>query len=119
LLDEAHDVAFSSASRGATNVPAHTTQQFLSLRRCRCPDRLEVCSRPAAEPDIGVEPTSIWIGVKVQERLVTKVKVWAVAVATRHVHEAFDGAQRLEEFHMRHPSLVLNLIRDPVGQRGA
>lgn len=108
----------SSPSRGATNVSAHPTEQVLPLSRCRCPDRLEVCSRPA-ELDIGVAATPVRIGVEVQKRFVPQVKVWARAVAARHVDEAIDGAQRLDEFHMCHPFLVLDLFGDPLGQWGA
>lgn len=98
---------------------AHPTDQVLPLGRCRCPDRLEVCGRPAAELDISVKATSVRIGVEMQKRFVPQVKVWASAVAARHVHEAVDGAQRLDEFHMCHPLLVLDLFGDPLGQWGA
>jgi hypothetical protein len=49
---------------------AYTTEQVLPLGGCRCPDRLEVCSRPATELDIGIEAPAVWIDVKVQKRLV-------------------------------------------------
>lgn len=108
-----------SPSRGATNMYAHPTEQVLPLGGCRCPDRLEVCGRPAAELDIGVQSAPVRIRVEVQKRLVPQVKVWARAMAARHVHEAVEGAQRLDEFRMCHPLLVLDLFGDPLGQWGA
>src|SRR5260221_5512549 len=92
----------SSPSRGATNVSAHPTEQVLPLSRCRCPDRLEVCSRPA-KLDIGVAATPVRIGVEVQKPVVPQVKVWARAVAARHLDDAIDRAPRLHSLHMCHP----------------
>ncbi|MGH9919602.1 MAG: hypothetical protein ACRD6W_12150 [Nitrososphaerales archaeon] len=70
----------------------YATKQVLPLSRCRRPDRLEICSRPAAELDIGVEATPIWVGVEVQKRPMPEVKVWALAVTARHINEAVDTA---------------------------
>src|SRR5258707_15213422 len=97
----------SSPSRGATNVSAHPTEQVLPLSRCRCPDRLEVCS-PPAKLDIGVAATPVRIGVEVQKRFVPQGKVWARAVAARPVDDAIEGAQRPDEVHMWRPFLVLD-----------
>jgi len=48
---------------------AHTTEQVLPLSGCRCPDWLEVGCRAAAELDIGIQATAVWIGVEVQNGL--------------------------------------------------
>jgi hypothetical protein len=54
-----------------------------------------------------------------EEWLVPQMKVRAVAVVTRDIHQPVNGAQRLDEFCVCHPSLVLALSRDPLGERGA
>jgi len=46
------------------------------------------------------------------------MEVWAVAMTTCHVHESVGGAQRVDEFRMCHPALVLDFDRNPLGQRG-
>ncbi len=48
-----------------------------------------------------------------------QMKVRAVSVVTRDVHQPVNGAQRRDEFHMRHPALVHGLSRGSFGERGA
>ena len=109
----------SSASRCASYLFVHPTEQVLPLSGRRCPNWLEVCQRPTAKLDISVEATPVRTVMEMEEWLVPQMKVRAVAVVTRDVHKPVNGAQRLDEFCVCHPSLVFALSRDPLGERGA
>jgi hypothetical protein len=106
----------SSASRCASNLFAHTAEQVLSLGRRRCPNGLEVCQRPTAKLDIGVEATPVRRVMEMEEWLVPQMKVRAVALVTGDIHKPVNGPQRLDEFCVCHPSLVIALSRDPLGE---
>jgi hypothetical protein len=54
--------------------------------------------------------------MEMEEWLVPQMKVRAVALVTGDIHKPVNGAQRLDEFCVCHPSLVIALSRDPLGE---
>ena len=59
------------APSSAANVLANPVQQVFALGWCGSPHRLEAGGGPAARLHIRVEGTVGWIGVEVEERLVS------------------------------------------------
>lgn len=103
--------------RRSTNMFTHPPEQVLAFSGCRYPHWFKVRARPTSELDVGVQAAAVRIWVKVKKRLAAQVEVWPIASATRHVIEAVDGPQRLDQFGVCHTAHVLD-HRDTIGQWG-
>lgn len=113
----ATECAPSSPPSSIANMLADPTQQVLALGRGGGPHGLEVSGGTASQLHIGVQATTVWIGVEVQERLVSQVEVRAVAVSSGHVYEPVDGAKCFDELRVGDPAPVVVLRGLALGQR--
>jgi hypothetical protein len=80
----------------------NSPEKILSLGRRRGPHWHEVAGRPASELHVGVDTAAVRTVVEVEIRLVAKVEVRAVTVASRHVDKTIDGAQRVHQPKVAH-----------------
>jgi len=103
-------------ARDAANVLADPAQEVLSLRRRRCPDRLETGAVAPSEPDIGVCATGAGIHMEVKERPMTKLEVRALPVASCHVNETVDCTKCSDELRVCHSPPVGDVDGLVVGQ---
>jgi len=86
---------------------SNPTEQLLTFRRSRSPDRLEVSTRAASILQVGVD-LAVGAFVEVKVWLVPQVEVGVSASTGSHVDETVDGAQGFDELGVRHPVAVVD-----------